>query len=76
LTPIPDKDDKELTLITGKLISVESDDKDLYKPARGPPTPGTTRPIPPKEEAFISAGLEHIATLEHANHPEEPIMHQ
>jgi hypothetical protein len=48
----------------------------LYKPARGPLTPETTRPIPPKEEVFISAGLKYIAILEHANHPEEPIMHQ
>jgi hypothetical protein len=46
----------------------------LYKLARGLPTLGTSQ-IPPKEVAFISAGLEHIAMLEHANHPKEPIMH-
>ena len=51
-----------------------SDDKDLYLPARGPPrTP--INPIPPEEEAFLSAGLEHVATLKHADHPEEEITH-
>ena len=35
----------------------------------------TRNPIPPEEEAFLSASLEHVVTLEHADHPEEPITH-
>jgi hypothetical protein len=79
-TPVPDDDEEEekITPTVGKLIAVDSDNEDLYEPTRGIPQMPLIQwssQIPPEEEAFISAGLEHIATLEHANHPEEPLTH-
>ena len=79
-TLVVPKEDKPTPVVL-KLIRTDSDDEDLYKLARGAPLMPRfedllSNPILPEEEAFLSAAVEHVATLEHADHPEEPITHQ
>ena len=79
-TPVVPDDDADTPVVQRVSKETGSDDEDLYEPARGlPQTPQAREPIrnpiPPEEEAFLSASLEHVVTLEHANHPEEPVTH-
>ena len=79
-TPVVPDDNKNTLIVQCVSADPGSDDEDLYEPARGLPQmlqvhAPISNPIPPKEDAFISASLEHIVTLEHAEHPKEPITH-
>ena len=80
-TPVVPKEEDKPTPVVLKLICTDLDDEDLYESARGTPlTPRfkdlLSNPIPLEEEAFLSTAVEHVTTLEHADHPEEPITHQ
>ena len=79
-TPVVPEDDENMPVVQRISKETGSDNEDLYKPARGllqtlQACELICNPILPEEEAFLSASLEHIVTLEHADHPKEPAMH-
>ena len=58
----------------------DSDSESDYHPACGPPASTSTRRakdiVTEQEIEVVTAGIEHIATLEHAEHPQTDVLHQ
>ena len=59
--------------------SSDEEEDDKFHPAKGLLTPAAipsmSQIIAPQEIDVLAAGIEHIATLAHANHPTDETMH-
>ena len=62
------------------IVYDDSDNDSNYHPVHGPPTPAIARrakdTVTKQEIEVVAAGIEHIATLEHAEHLQSDVLHQ
>ena len=81
MSEVPKEEEDTPTKGKGKasIVHKNSDSDSDYHPTQGPSTPAVARAarntVTKQEIEVVAAGIEHIAMLEHADHPEEEVSH-